>query len=198
MCSTGLHIAKQELIVVEKDDEAELGVPSTSTQQPSKPKGLFPTGKKIKSFADFRKAKGKQWKKSVSPKNSDERRSKEREVCINIGLLEWNYKENVLKPKRGKKLVLRTSNKVNYKTLCNKAVEKWKAFYSHLYVESNEYVLLYENGEEALFLPGSKKEFLALKGINKNWEKILTESLYFYVHPLTTVFPKVWMIVMTF
>ena len=52
---------------------------------------------------------------------------------------------------------------INYKTLCNKAVEKWKAFYSHLYVESNEYVLLYENGEEALFLPGSKKEFFSLE-----------------------------------
>ena len=47
--------------------------------------------------------------------------------------------------------------------LCNKAVEKWKAFYSHLYVETNEYVLLYENGEEALFLPGSKKEFFSLE-----------------------------------
>ena len=153
----------QELIVVEKDDKAELGSPSASTQQPSKPKGLFATVNKIKLFVDFRKAKGKQWKKSVSPKNSDEGKSKEHEVCINIGLLEWNYKENILKPKRGKKSVLRASNKVNYKTLCNKAVEKWKAFYSHLYAESNEYVLLYENGEEALFLPGSKKEFFSLE-----------------------------------
>ena len=42
-------------------------------------------------------------------------------------------------------------------------MEKWKAFYSHLYAESNEYVLLYENGEEALFLPGSKKEFFSLE-----------------------------------
>ena len=157
-----------------KDNESE-GGPSTSTgrlggnndlpHQPSKPKGLFPTAKKIKSFAAFRKAKGKQWKKSVSPKDSDSDggKSKEREVCINIGLFDWNYKENILKPKRGKKLVLRVSNKVNYKTLCNKAVEKWKAFYSHLYVETNEYVLLYENGEEALFLRGSKKEFFSLE-----------------------------------
>jgi len=165
---------------LEKDDESE-GGPSTSNgrfrannetlQPPSKPKGLFPTVKKIKSFSEFRKAKGKQWKKSVSPKSSDERKSKEREVCINIGLLEWNCNENILKPKRGKKLVLRVSNKINYKTLCNKAVEKWKAFYSHLYVESNEYVLLYENGEEALFLPGSKKEFFSLERYQQELEK---------------------------
>jgi hypothetical protein len=106
--------------------------------------------------------------KSVSPKNSDEdklqvAKSKERDVCINIGLLEWNIKESILKPKRGKKLVLRVSNKANYKTVCSQAVEKWKAFYSHLYSESDDYVLLYENGEEALFLPGSTKEFFSLE-----------------------------------
>ena len=42
-------------------------------------------------------------------------------------------------------------------------MEKWKAFYSHLYAENNEYVLLYESGEEALFLPGSKNEFFSLE-----------------------------------
>ncbi|XP_028412774.1 uncharacterized protein LOC114535677 [Dendronephthya gigantea] len=131
------------------------------------PKGLHPTGRNIKSFADYRKAKGKQWKKSVSTKNPDKdkpnTKSKERDVCINIGLLEWNSKDNVLKPKRGKKLVLRVSNKANYKTVCSKAILKWKAFYSHLYSESDEYVMLYENGEEAIFLPGSAKEFFSLE-----------------------------------
>ncbi|CAB4011627.1 HEG-like 1, partial [Paramuricea clavata] len=134
------HLAKQEIVVVEKDEAG--------------PK--------------YKKGKGKQWKKSASPKNSDEDKlqvanSKERDVCISIGLLEWNIKESILKPKRGKKLVLRVSNKANYKTVCSQAVEKWKAFYSHLYSESDDYVLLYENGEEALFLPGSTKEFFSLE-----------------------------------
>jgi hypothetical protein len=161
------HLAKQEIVDVEKD-EAGPSSSSRTSGLPTKPKGLFPTTKKIKSFAEYKKGKGKQWKKSVSPKNSDEdklqvAKSKERDVCINIGLLEWNIKESILKPKRGKKLVLRVSNKANYKTVCSQAVEKWKAFYSHLYSESDDYVLLYENGEEALFLPGSTKEFFSLE-----------------------------------
>lgn len=157
---------KQDVIVVDNDNTSEAG-PSTSGGLPAKPRGLFPVVKTIKSLADYRKDKGKQWKKSVSSKLSDEKKlnakSKERDVCINIGLLEWNIKESLLKPKRGKRVVLRVSNRANYKTVRDKAVEKWKAFYSHFYSESNDYVLLYENGAEALFLPGSAKEFFSLE-----------------------------------
>ena len=59
--------------------------------------------------------------------------------------------------------MLRVSNKVNYKTVSSQALEKWKAFYSHLYSESDDYVLVYENGEEMQFLPGSAKEFFTLE-----------------------------------
>ncbi|CAB4011888.1 Hypothetical predicted protein [Paramuricea clavata] len=144
------HLAKQEIVVVEKD-EAGPSSSSRTSGLPTKPKGLFPTTKKIKSFAEYKKGKGKLWKKSVSSKNSDEdklqvAKSKERNVCINIGLLEWNIKESILKPKRVKPL-----RNGKHFTL------------SHLYSESDDYVLLYENGEEALFLPGSTKEFFSLE-----------------------------------
>ncbi len=105
----GIHVVKQEVIVVDKDDTSEAGPSNSRTNTstsanndmpgiPPKPKGIFPTVKKIKSFVDFRKAKGKQWKKCVSSKNSDDEKSKERNVCINIVLLEWNIKERILFP----------------------------------------------------------------------------------------------------
>ena len=58
-------------------------------------------------------------------------------------------------------------------------MEKWKAFYSHLYVESNEHVLLYENGEEALFLPGSKKEFFSLERYQQELGKDFNRIILF-------------------
>ncbi|CAH3171424.1 unnamed protein product, partial [Porites lobata] len=79
---------------------------------------------------------------------------KEIEVQINIGLMVWSDKNVCIKPKRGKRLALRVSNKATYKVILQKAVEKWRAFNSDLYDENEDYILLLENGEEAQFLPG--------------------------------------------
>jgi hypothetical protein len=55
------HLAKQEIVDVEKD-EAGPSSSSRTSGLPTKPKGLFPTTKKIKSFAEYKKGKEKQWK----------------------------------------------------------------------------------------------------------------------------------------
>ena len=50
------HLAKQEIVDVEKD-EAGPSSSSRTSGLPTKPKGLFPTTKKIKSFAEYKKGK---------------------------------------------------------------------------------------------------------------------------------------------
>lgn len=76
--------------------------------------------------------------------------------------MEWCPASESLKPKRGKRLALKVLVSAPYVTLRENAVEKWKAYYSNLYLEE-DYVLLLENGKEAMFLPGSHKEFFSLK-----------------------------------
>lgn len=77
---------------------------------------------KVKSFASFRKSKGKEWHKKVNKKDKE----KVEDVMIYIGLMEWNIKQEDLKVKRGKKLPLRISPNANYSTLREEAdkVEK--------------------------------------------------------------------------
>ena len=117
--------------------------------------------KPVKSFASYKKLKGKEWKSKVS-KTGQEEKKKAQDVVINVGLMEWNEKEQVLKAKRGKKLPLRVSPTVSYNALRNQAEEKWKNFHSNLYDEHESYNLLYEDGSKALFLPGPKKELFSL------------------------------------
>ena len=56
--------------------------------------------KPIKSFEEYKRDKVAQWKSRVSKSNSTIK--KEDEVVINISLMEYSDKEQVLKPKRGK------------------------------------------------------------------------------------------------
>jgi len=81
-------------------------------------------------------------------------------VLIYIGLLEWKDKQHALKPLRGKKLALRIPNTATYSLLRSKAEEKWKSYHSNLYHDALSYELLYEDGQKALFLPGSNELFM--------------------------------------
>ena len=47
--------------------------------------------------------------------------------------------------------------------MLQKAVEKWKAYFSNFYDESVDYVLLLEDYKEVIFLHGSDKEFFTLQ-----------------------------------
>ena len=111
--------------------------------------------KKVKSFSEFCKSKGKQWKSLVSKTSEKKGKNKEGNVQISIGLFEWNLKHMKLKPKRGKKIALTVSNIAPYAHILEKAVDKWKAFHSDCYDDEEDYVLLLEDRKEALFLPGS-------------------------------------------
>ena len=63
-------------------------------------------------------------------------------VTVNVGIMKTSNLN--LKPVRGKKLPLKVITTINYDDLKKRTIEK------HL----EEYVLLYPDGKEALFLPG--------------------------------------------
>jgi hypothetical protein len=67
-----------------------------------------------------------------------------------------------LKPARGKRVALKISNKAPYAEVQSKGREKWKAYHSNDFAEDEEYSLVYQDGQEALFLPGTR-EFFTLK-----------------------------------
>jgi len=79
----------------------------------------------VKSFASFRKSKGKEWKSRVT-KSSKEEKKKLEDVVVHLGFMEWNEKDQILKSKRGKRLPLRVSPTASYATLQKQAEEKWK------------------------------------------------------------------------
>jgi hypothetical protein len=113
------------------------------------------------SYDDYRKSKGKQWKSLVS--KSGKSKTQEVDVTILISFFEWNLKEAKLKPRRGKRMTLVVSNTAPYASILKKAVEKWRAFNCDCFDDNEDYMLLLENCKEALFLPGSHKEFFPLK-----------------------------------
>ena len=71
--------------------------------------------------------------------------------------MKWSEEILKLKPMRGKRVTLKVSKEAPYKSMCEKAVEKWKAYHNNLYDEDEDYVLLLDSGQEAIFLPGSAK-----------------------------------------
>ncbi|PFX14874.1 hypothetical protein AWC38_SpisGene20936 [Stylophora pistillata] len=136
------------------------------------------SSRSVKSFAEYKTAKGKQWNSKVKGGKAKGTKTSatDQEVLIYIGLLEWNKKENVLKPKRGKKVALKYFNPCNSSLVCQKAEEKWKAYCRNLYEESQTYLLLYEDGKHVLFLLGTS-ELFSLKRyqeeIGKDYNRIL-------------------------
>ena len=108
--------------------------------------------------------------------NKKLKKDKIEEVVIQVGLLEWNDPERKLKPKRGKRMALRVSLKDPYTTIRKKAIEKWKNYHTNLYDEEKEYLLTYEDGNEAQFLPGTHS-FFDLKSykeeIGKEYRRII-------------------------
>lgn len=80
-------------------------------------------------------------------------------MTIAIGLLEW--KEKRLKTAREKRIALRVSNNAPYTEILSKAVKKWKAYHSDLYI---------------VFIPGTV-EFFTLsryqEEIGKDYKRIV-------------------------
>ena len=92
----------------------------------------------MKTFTGYKAAKGKQWFSKVKggKAKSSKTSTVDQEVLIYIGLIEWNEKDSVLKPKRGKRVALRISNSAKSSLIRQKAEEKWKAYYSNFYDEN--------------------------------------------------------------
>ena len=135
--------------------------PGPSTSSSAQEASSIKSNKSVKTFTEYKAAKGKQWFSKVKGGKAKGRKTStaDQEVLIYIGLLEWNEKERVLKPKRGKKVALRILNSAKSSVVRQKAEEKWKAFYSNFYDENQTYLLLYEDGQKVLFLPGTSELF---------------------------------------
>ena len=91
--------------------------------------------------------------------------------------MKWSDEYLNLKPIRGKRLALKVYREDPYKVLCEKAIEKWKAYNPDLYSENKTYVLLLDSGKEANFLPGPGKEFFHWDVIKRKLERTLRELL---------------------
>lgn len=130
----------------------------------------------IKSFVSFKTGKdGRPNKKQLCGKNKKEDdKPDDNEVIINIRLKVLCDGE--LKEKRGKTLPIKVNKHTCYKELLEQAKSKWRDFHKDLYCEGAEYVLLYEDGQEAVFLPGTSKEFFTLakykEAILKDYKRI--------------------------
>jgi len=110
---------------------------------------------RTKTFEQYREQKSQQWK-GFSKKS---KKSKESNVVISIGLMEWREKECKLMIKRGKKIPLRISDAARKEVIQTRAELKWKNYHPDLFQESSFYTLLYESGEEIVTLPGSLETF---------------------------------------
>lgn len=122
----------------------------------------------VKSFSHYQSTKGKQWKLKVS-KNTVKEVPKE--VFINIGLMQWCSQEHCFKVKRGKKIVLRVEPEVTYISLLIEAESKWKDFHKNLYNQNQSYLLLYEDGAKAEYMPGSESDLFTLKKYHEEVRK---------------------------
>lgn len=123
---------------------------------------------RVQNFMTFKRLKGKKWKESVSKKGRGREfckteKMKSEEVKIYIGLAEWVGKNDSLKKRHGKRVQLKVNKRDPPRVILEKALAKWKDFKSDCYCEEEEYVLLLEDFKEALFLPGTYKEFFTIE-----------------------------------
>ena len=142
---------------------------------------LFSFADPVKSFAEYRKQKSKQWsgytKKNQKERQSQDDKPKERKVNITIGLMEWRDKECKLMAKRGKKILLQVSNHAKIVDIRILAENKWKQFHPDLYDDHYQtyYKLLYESGMEIEKIPGSEEPFVMYRyqqEIQKDYKRI--------------------------
>ena len=119
----------------------------------------------MKSFVQYKNSIGKPCKSTLNKEKVLKKggNKDEKEVMIKIGLMYWDENDGKLKERRAKRVALRVSTSCDYKTLLESAKERWKNFWKNLYQEEKEYNLLLEDGQVALFVPGSNQEAFCLK-----------------------------------
>lgn len=118
---------------------------------------------KAKSLTEWLRDKRSHEYRQTKPKkrrvDRNEREEGDELVTINIGLMK--NKGNQLKKIWGKRLPIKIPKCSTYAKILETARVKWSAYYSNL-MQDKEYVLLYEDGNRALFMPGGCKEFFDL------------------------------------
>ena len=102
------------------------------------------------------------------------KRKVEENVMISIGLK--HLSQGKLKTVYGKRLPLTVVKKATYANILEKATEKFKAF-DRNFDSEKEYVLLYDDGQSAQFMPGGCKDFFDMeeykKGLGKDYKRII-------------------------
>ena len=95
------------------------------------------------------------------------------DVTINIG--QKKFVNGEIKTVWGKRLPISVSRKRTYAQILEKGVEKWTAF-DHNFNGAENYVLLYQDGSCAQFMPGTFKNFFDLENykteLGKEFKKI--------------------------
>ena len=87
-----------------------------------------------------------------------------------------------LKKMHGKRLALRVNKKDPPAVLLEKALTKWKAYKSDCYCEDEEYFLLLEDFQEAVFLPGTScREFFTLERYQQELGKDFKRKKTLYI-----------------
>ena len=111
--------------------------------------------------------KASEWKKNV-----DIGEGEDEDVVIFIELPQWKAEERKLKAKRGKRVPLKISNQAPYIEVLSKGIIKWKTYHTNDFIEQKEYTVVYPDGQEALFLPGTKEFFFSKTIEGRDWERL--------------------------
>ena len=134
----------------------------------------FGATKKVMSYDEHGKSKGKQWKSLVF-KTGKQSKTQGTDVSILTSLFKWNVKAGKFKPKRGKRVALVISNTVTYACILKKAVDKWRAFHSHCFDEEELKIACsyLKNVKRHCFFLDPTKNSSLLRDIERNSVKFM-------------------------
>ena len=68
----------------------------------------------------------------------------------------------MLKPLCGKRLPLKIRKDATHKEILGSGLNKWEVFNKAMIEDDENYMLLYDDGSEALFMPGQTQDFFVL------------------------------------
>ena len=117
----------------------------------------------------------------------------EKEVVIKIGFMHWDANDAKLKERTANHVALRVSTSSDYKTILENAEERWKNYWKNLYQEGKEHALLYEDGQIAMFLPGSNQEAFSLKRYKEEVLKDYKRITFYYMS--IEIYSSIWLCV---
>ena len=113
------------------------------------------------TFAQFAKAKSKSWFDRV--KGRDTPKKTPADVVIYIGIISWHEKSGVVKPVRGKRVCLRIKSDATYEDIRDAGLKRMKDFHWEVIEDDVDYLLAFESGKIAYFIPGTTEDFLLSK-----------------------------------